>query len=67
MEEPRLYTRTVFLLQTRPAQLTLYAISQKTGLPLGWLNMLSQGRILNPSVNKIERLYNFLNSKDLEV
>lgn len=46
---------------------TLKEIGQRTGLPLPWLYLLTEGGIKNPSVNRIEYLYEHLTGNRLEV
>lgn len=42
-------------------------ISSQTGLPVHWLQMFSAGRILNPSVNRVEYLYRYLVGEALQL
>jgi len=54
---------TLILLRNRPVWLTLKLISDETTIPEGWLKMFSQNKIIDPSVNRIETLKNYLESK----
>ncbi len=54
---------TTELLKNRPVWMTLAIISQETTIPEGWLKALSQGKIKDPSVNRIETLKNYLENK----
>jgi hypothetical protein len=38
-----------------------------TGLKPNWLSKLAQGRLPDPSVNKVQKLYEHLTAKPLEV
>lgn len=48
------------MLRNRPVWLTLYAISQDTGLGVAWLKAYSRDATLNPSVNRVETLRRYL-------
>jgi hypothetical protein len=54
---------TIKLLKNRPVWMTLDLISMETTIPVGWLKSLSQDKIENPSVNRIETLKNYLENK----
>ena len=43
------------------------AISLETGLPENWLWRFSAGRMTDPSVNRVERLYTCLTGRALEL
>lgn len=51
---------TLDMLQNRPATLKLKKIAEDTGIPEGWLKIFAQGRIADPSVNRIETLNNYM-------
>lgn len=55
--------RTIELLKNRPVWMTLGIISIETTIPEGWLKSLSQNKIEDPSVNRIETLKNYLENK----
>lgn len=42
-------------------------IYKQSGIPFYWLRKFADGAYQNPSVNRIERLYEFLTGKSLEV
>lgn len=42
-------------------------IYRETGLTPNWLSLLAQGKIAEPSVNKIQKLYEYLTGRPLEV
>lgn len=42
-------------------------IYKDTGLTPNWLSLLAQGKIAEPSVNKIQKLYEYLTGRPLEV
>ena len=54
---------TIDLLKNRPVWMTLSIISEGTTIPEGWLKALSQRKIKDPSVNRIETLKNYLENK----
>jgi len=54
---------TVLSLKNRPVWLTLNLICEETTIPSAWLNALVKGRISDPSVNRIETLKAYLESK----
>jgi hypothetical protein len=56
----KLRDATLELLTNRSVKLTLARINADTGLPETWLSMFGQGRIDDPSVNKVETLYEYL-------
>lgn len=60
-----LLQRTLELLKTTDE--TIPQIYVDTELPFYWLQSLREGRIKNPSVNRIQRLYEHLSGKKLEV
>lgn len=67
MIDSQLKNKAVELLQNRPAWMTLKAISEATKIPEGWLKMLAQDKIEEPSVVRIEALYNHLSNQPLKV
>ena len=60
-----LHLKTYELL--RKSDKTLLDIHKESGLPFYWLRKFSGGKILEPSVNKIQALYEFLTNKPLEL
>lgn len=58
--------KTIEVLQNRPAKLKLKQIAIDTGIPLGWIKMMSAGRIDDPSVCRTQTLYEYLTGKKLE-
>lgn len=46
---------------------SLYQISQATGLPFYWLKKFREGGIKDPSVNRIQELYEKLSGKKISV
>lgn len=55
-----LLQRTMTLLKARPRELTYPVIAEAIGVSAKWLEALIAGKIEDPGVNKIERLYNLL-------
>lgn len=63
MQEQTLLTRTRELLRTTDhSHLDIY---RATGLTPFWLTGVSTGKVRNPSVNRIQQLYEFLSGKKL--
>jgi hypothetical protein len=58
-----LYQITKQLLRQSP--LTLGQVHRESGLPLFWLRKFSSGEIRNPSVDRVQSLYEFLSKKKL--
>lgn len=54
---------TILLMKNRPVWLTLKIIEEETTIPEGWLKMFAQGKISDPSVNRVETLKNYLTLK----
>lgn len=67
MNTPKLRDKVLDLLANRPREQTLKGIAEATGLPEAWLKVFAQGRIQDPSVNRVETLYNYLSEKPLDV
>lgn len=63
----RLVTKTLELLDSREYRVTLTRISEETKIPLGWLKRLQQRKIAEPSCPRIERLYEHLAGRQLEL
>lgn len=64
-KERSLLSKTRHLLKaTKFSQLEIY---QATGLTPFWLTSISTGKVSDPSVNKIQTLYEFLSGKHLSV
>ena len=60
-----LHSRTLDLL--KQSGIPLPEIYKETHLPYYWLKKLSSGEIRDPSVNRVQRLYEFLAGRKLEV
>lgn len=59
---------TLKLLKERSIQITLEKICNDTGLNLSWLELFSgKTGIKDPSVNKIQTLYEYLSGKPIEL
>lgn len=52
------------LIESNKSYLQIY---KDTGLTPNWLSLLAQGRIAEPSVNKIQKLNEYLTGRPLEV
>ena len=42
-------------------------ISEATGIPIAWINQFSVSRSQNPGVARVQRLYEYLSGKRLEL
>lgn len=62
----KLYEKTVQLYNDRPHSLKVKQISIDTGLTEGWINNFSSNNS-EPSVVKVEILYEYLSKKKLKV
>jgi hypothetical protein len=63
-EQPgNLLTATRTMLCNRNVQLTLNTIATDTGLPYGWLLMITLDADCRPAVHRIEKLYVYLCEK----
>lgn len=60
-----LFDRTCGLLKSSDKPLP--EIACDTGLPVSWLKKLKYGKIDDPSVNRIQRLYEFLSGSQIKV
>lgn len=67
------YTKRPFSLLKRTLELlkedsrSLIEIYTATGIPYYWLKKFSAGEFANPSVNRVQFLYEFLSGQQLEV
>jgi len=62
-----LYKVTRQLLDKEKETLTLLEIHKASGVPFYWLKKFSAGEMLNPSVNRVQELYEFLTNSKLHV
>lgn len=60
-----LLTHTRNLLKNRPRCLTLPMIAEATDLSVGWLNAFSAGSYAEPSVVRVQKLFEFLSGEQL--
>ena len=60
-----LFEKTVQLL--KETKKTQKQIAEETGLGYWWITTLSQGKVQDASVNKVQRLYEYLSRKKLKV
>lgn len=60
-----LYEQTLKLLIA--SELTILDIAERADLPYDWLVSIRYDRVKNPSVNRIQKLYEFLTGKPLNV
>lgn len=59
--------KTLKMLKERDSSFTFRVIQKETGIKEDWLNKFAQGLIDDPSVNKIQTLYNYLSTFPLKV
>lgn len=64
-KESSLLDRTRKLLQD--TELTYLKIYSDTKIPPHWLSDVASGKTTNPSVNRVQRLYEYLSGKELGV
>lgn len=62
---PSLLEETLKLLSNRSSVLTLPAISAETKIPLAWLKLFAANGIKDPSVNRVQALYEYLTGRKL--
>lgn len=62
-----LYDRTYALLRERMATTSLQTISRESDLPYYWLNKISIGATKDPGVRRVQKLYEYLTGKPLEL
>lgn len=60
-----LFSRTLELL--RETDTPLLVIYKETDLPYYWLQKLKDGKISDPSVNRMQHLYEYLSGRSLKV
>ena len=60
-----LYQKTLVLLKSRG--IPLLEIHKQSGISFYWLKRFSEGRLRDPSVNRVQALYEFLTNKTLGV
>lgn len=60
-----LLLRTIQLLKER--ECSLPEVQAGTGLPWYWLRKFGTGEIKDPSVNRVQKLFEFLNGKPLDL
>lgn len=65
MSSVSLLERTLYLVRNRPVTVTYAMIAAETGVSAHWLKMFASGNITDPGVNKIEKLYEYLNGSPL--
>lgn len=67
MDAPKLRDKVLELLRERPRSMTYKKIAEDTDIPEGWLKVFAGGNIDDPSVNRVETLYNYLSGQPLNV
>lgn len=55
-----LLTETLELFAKRPANVSLRAISEASGVNFHWLGKFAQGKFDDPGVKKIQKLHDYL-------
>ncbi|AZF88181.1 DNA-binding domain protein [Microcystis phage Me-ZS1] len=63
MEAGTLYQKTQGLLRGRK----LLDVHKESGIPFYWLRKFASGSIREPSVNRVQALYEFLTGQKLEL
>ena len=67
MTDSVLYKTTILLLENRPYCITYAELAEASGVSESWIKALGQGRMHDPSVVKVEKLYNALSAAPLEL
>ena len=67
MSDSLLLTATTTLLKNRPHHVTYSDLEKLSGVPEAWIKAFGQGRMSNPSVVRVEKLYNALAPTPLEL
>lgn len=62
-----LMNKTIELLKTRPRQLTYADVAKGASVTESWLKWFISDKCEAPDVNKVERVYNYLNGTPLNV
>lgn len=62
-----LYHRTYTLLRQRMETKSLQTISRESDLPYYWLNKIAIGATKDPGVRRVQKLYEYLTGKPLEL
>lgn len=60
-----LHKRTLALVRAEPRG--LLAVHTKTGVPYHWLRKFAAGRIPNPGVNRVQKLFEKLSGKTVKL
>ena len=60
-----LYAKVLDLLKADPRNVNV--IHRDSGIPPDWLRLLRDDKILNPGVNRVVKLYEFLTGKTLDI
>lgn len=63
----KLHAKARELLANRPVHLTYGQIAQATGVTKRWLTHFAKGDFPEPSVVKVEKLYEYLTGTELQV
>lgn len=62
-----LYDKTMELLKNLPRSTTYADIERDTNLSKEWISAVARGRIIEPSVKKIQTLYEYLSKRKLKL
>lgn len=62
-----LMLRTQQLIKERGEEITLLKIYDDLDIPPGWVQKFVTGKFPNPSVNRVQKLYEYLSGKPLIV
>lgn len=67
MTDSVLFYTTYRLLEERPRHVTYDHLEEQSGVPAAWIKAFGQGRMNDPSVIRVEKLYNALADEPLEL
>lgn len=65
MPSGKLLAHTLELVRNRPRAVTYELMQKKTRIPVSWMQALMTGKIKEPSVNRIEKLYVYFTGSQL--
>lgn len=57
---------TIELIQNRSVKVKLNQISGATGIPEAWISLFAQGKIIEPSANRVLKLYEYMSGETAE-
>ena len=65
--QPKLLPTVLELWRNRPRSVTIMRVHMDTDIPFHWLVHFSKGRVKNPPVDYVEKLYVHLSGRELDL